>query len=79
MKRTVVPASVLLVGAPVLACTPEAGCGAMGEMPTDDWTANQAADFARHCLLKAPTGTSFSAVKRVRSAASVRPPGDGCQ
>ena len=32
----------------------EAGCEAMDETPTGDWTVNQAADFARHCLLKAP-------------------------
>jgi hypothetical protein len=58
MKRAVVPASMLLGGGLVLACTPEVGsdawCEAMGETPTGDWTANQAADFVRHCLLKAP-------------------------
>jgi hypothetical protein len=49
---------MLLGGGLVLACTPEVGsdawCEAMGETPTGDWTANQAADFVRHCLLKAP-------------------------
>ena len=37
------------------ACAPEVGserwCGQMGETPKGDWTANEAADYARHCLL----------------------------
>ena len=36
------------------ACSPEVGseawCEAMNEQPTGDWTANEAADYARHCL-----------------------------
>ena len=42
----------------LLACTPEVGseawCEAMDETPTGDWIVNQAAAFARHCLLEAP-------------------------
>ena len=38
------------------ACTPpvgsEAWCRQMKDKPKGDWTANEAADFARHCLLK---------------------------
>ncbi len=38
------------------ACAPEVGsdawCQAMNEKPKGDWTANEAADFTRHCLLK---------------------------
>jgi hypothetical protein len=58
MKRAGVAASVLSVSVLLLACAPEVGseawCEAMDETPTGDWTVNQAADFARHCLLKAP-------------------------
>lgn len=43
------------VGA-VTACAPEIGseawCERMEETPRGDWTANQAADYARHCLLE---------------------------
>lgn len=38
------------------ACTPEIGsdqwCADMKATPSGDWTANQAADYAKHCLLK---------------------------
>ena len=37
------------------ACEPEVGseawCNDMKEKPKGDWTANEAADFAKHCLL----------------------------
>ncbi len=37
-------------------CTPEVGskawCEHMEEKPKGDWTANEAADYARHCLLR---------------------------
>ena len=37
------------------ACAPEVGsdkwCKAMKDKPKGDWTANEAADFAKHCLL----------------------------
>ena len=37
-------------------CTPEVGspewCERMDETPKGDWTANQAADYARHCLFE---------------------------
>ena len=60
MRRGVLRTAVLLVGGLVVACTPEVGsdawCEAMREKATGDWTANQAADFAKHCLLKAPNG-----------------------
>jgi hypothetical protein len=56
----VVRTAVLLVGGLVVACTPEVGsdawCEAMRDKPTGDWTANQAADFAKHCVLKVPDG-----------------------
>lgn len=38
------------------ACAPEVGskqwCTNMQEKPKGDWTANEAADYAKHCLLK---------------------------
>lgn len=42
--------------AALAACTPEVGskrwCGQMREKPTGDWTANEATDYARHCLFE---------------------------
>jgi hypothetical protein len=38
------------------ACTPEVGsqawCDGMKDKPKGDWTANEAADYAKHCLFK---------------------------
>jgi len=38
------------------ACEPEVGseawCERMDDTPKGDWTANQAADYARHCLFE---------------------------
>lgn len=37
------------------ACSPEVGskewCEALKEKPKGDWSANEAADFAKHCVL----------------------------
>jgi len=37
-------------------CSPEVGsdkwCSSMKEKPKGDWTANEAADFTSHCILK---------------------------
>lgn len=37
------------------ACAPKVGspewCAAMKEKPTGDWTANEAADFLKHCVV----------------------------
>jgi hypothetical protein len=45
---------VLTVLGLVTACTPEVGskewCQQMKEKPKGDWTANEAADFAKHCI-----------------------------
>jgi len=39
-----------------LACAPEVGserwCEQMDETPKGEWTANQAADYAKHCILR---------------------------
>lgn len=47
----------LLAGAWLLAgCAPEVGserwCGNMKAKDRGDWTMNEAADFARHCILR---------------------------
>lgn len=53
--RTVGILSVLFLTAAVSACSPEVGseewCSDLKEKPKGDWTANEAADFAKHCLL----------------------------
>ena len=40
----------------IAACEPEIGseswCERMDDTPKGDWTANQAADYARHCLFE---------------------------
>nr|NIS43113.1 DUF3012 domain-containing protein [Desulfuromonadales bacterium] len=45
---------MLLLGL-VAACDPEVGseawCQDMKEKPKGDWTVNEAADFAEHCIL----------------------------
>lgn len=48
----------LLAGIALLlsACAPEVGseawCKKQAEKPKGDWTSNEAADYAKHCLLK---------------------------
>jgi len=45
---------ILLTVLALTGCSPEVGstawCAAMKDQPTGDWTANDATDFARHCL-----------------------------
>ncbi len=47
--------AMLLVTLAIQGCSPEVGskewCAAMKEKPKGDWTANEAADFAKHCIL----------------------------
>ena len=49
--RPMLAAALLLVA---IGCAPEVGseawCEQMDATPKGDWTANQAADYARHCL-----------------------------
>lgn len=46
----------LLAGTLLAGCSPEVGskawCTQMQEKPKGDWTANEAADFAKNCLFK---------------------------
>ena len=58
MAKTGTPiGSALLLDAVLAlgACSPEVGsedwCEDMKEKPKGDWSANEAADFARHCIL----------------------------
>ena len=50
--------SALLAGTILLlsACSPEVGsepwCEKLAEKPKGDWSANEATDYAKHCLLK---------------------------
>ncbi len=46
----------LAISASAVGCSPEVGsdawCENMAEKPKGDWTANEAADYARHCLFR---------------------------
>jgi hypothetical protein len=50
--RSLIGAAALALLA--LACAPEVGskawCEKLSEKPKGDWTANEAADYAKHCL-----------------------------
>ncbi len=56
LAKRLIPVLVLLtlLGL-VSACDPEVGseawCGDLKEQPKGDWTANEAADFVKHCVL----------------------------
>lgn len=55
--RKILAPVVILFGLAVSlgACAPEVGsdewCAQMKEKPKGDWTANEAGDFAKHCVL----------------------------
>ena len=52
-KLKILSAILLIVG--LASCSPEIGseawCADMKEKAKGDWTANEAADFAKHCLV----------------------------
>lgn len=54
-RRICVLASAVLLPLLAAACEPEVGseawCADMKEKPKGDWTVNEAADFAKHCVL----------------------------
>lgn len=56
MKKAIMAIGVLLSLTFLAGCSPEVGsdawCADMKEKPKGDWTANEAADFAKSCLLK---------------------------
>ncbi|MBB3168065.1 DUF3012 domain-containing protein [Simiduia aestuariiviva] len=47
---------LLLVVFSLVACAPKVGsdawCKSMAEKPKGDWTANEAKDYAKHCVFK---------------------------
>lgn len=49
-------ASLLLASLLLVACSPKVGsdewCAAMKAKSAGDWTSNEAADFAKHCIFK---------------------------
>ena len=52
--KRLIPVLALTLLAFLSACEPEVGseawCNDMKEQPKGDWTANEAADFAKHCV-----------------------------
>jgi hypothetical protein len=56
MKRLIPAATLTLLLAFVTGCAPEVGseawCNKLKEKPKGEWTANEAGDYAKHCLLK---------------------------
>lgn len=55
MARTAALLIPLLIALATSACAPKVGtpewCTKMQEKPKGDWTANEAADFLKHCVL----------------------------
>lgn len=55
-QRFILLCAVALVAAFSTACSPEVGseawCKNMKEKPKGDWSANEAADYTKHCVFK---------------------------
>jgi hypothetical protein len=56
MMRNVFAAVVIVTFAGLLGCSPEVGseawCKKMDAKPKGDWTANEAGDYAKHCIFR---------------------------
>jgi hypothetical protein len=54
-KKVMTLGCVVAFGFSVAACSPKVGspewCAQMKEKPKGDWTANEATDFAKNCLM----------------------------
>ncbi len=54
-RRIAKIAVLAALAASIAACSPEVGseewCDDMKQKPKGDWTASQATDFAKHCIL----------------------------
>ena len=54
VRKSYIVLIVALVMGPLSACSPEVGspewCSDLKEKPKGEWTANEAGDFAKHCL-----------------------------
>jgi len=55
-RRRILATLVTALCLTALACAPEVGserwCDQMDETPKGEWTANQAADYAKNCVLR---------------------------
>lgn len=55
MRKLILAVLSLVIAAQIAGCAPEVGserwCNNMKEKPKGEWTANEAADYAKHCLL----------------------------
>ncbi|MEG3619314.1 DUF3012 domain-containing protein [Magnetovibrio sp. PR-2] len=55
LKKVITLGFVALFGLGVAACAPEVGspewCEQMKEKPKGDWSANEATDFAKNCIM----------------------------
>lgn len=55
MRKLLFVVAFMTVAGVLAACDPDVGsaewCAAMKDKPKGDWTANEATDFARHCVL----------------------------
>ena len=56
MKRMLSMAVAIAALTGLMGCAPEVGseawCKKLDEKPKGDWTANEAADYAQHCILR---------------------------
>ena len=56
VKRACLALSLALLAGALFACAPKVGseawCKAMNAKPKGDWTVNEAADFAKSCIIK---------------------------
>lgn len=56
MKVFVLGLAIMLSVSLLQGCSPKVGsdewCKAMKEKPKGDWTANEFADFTKHCIIK---------------------------
>jgi len=55
MKKILLAMSGVIIALSFAACAPEVGskdwCAQMKEKPTGDWSSNELADYAKHCVL----------------------------
>jgi hypothetical protein len=55
VKRALAASVLILAFGTLSACSPEVGseawCQDMKDKPKGDWSSNEAADFAKHCVL----------------------------
>jgi len=55
VKKIVSLSAIALFGLTVAACSPKVGspewCEQMKEKPKGDWSANEAADFTKNCIM----------------------------